>query len=132
MKTIRMVVMILAILVSGAVSQVKASEDQFNVQVFAIRGVLVTNSGWKTWATMKVGELYTNKTLPDLGSRLMTEYITQPTPRTNQSLWFTVRITGKNGSKLNLNMLRFRETSSDSANSLANSYSLVGANYAYE
>lgn len=109
------------------------AESNYDVFTYWVRGPVRTNTvsspDYDQWSTNEVMNLYKNMTLTDnLGHSLTTEMITQPASTlTNQTLHLVVRIVGKNGAKVALNNLRFSESSSDSGNTMANSYSLVGA-----
>ncbi len=109
-------------------------EDNYNYYLYLILGPRKSDPLWKDWANIKINKLYTTRTLSDedIGYRLQTPHITANTKVANDMvLWLVMRITGKNGSKINQNMLSFGQSSSDSGNALANEHSLVGGSWAY-
>lgn len=112
-------------------SVVGPNEDNYNVQMWAISLPLRTNENWSAKAAPYMAQLLQNRNITnDVGYRLEPAHVAQMRPwRTNETLWFPARVSGKNGSKVGLNMLRYMQHSSDGADSLYNSYSLVGGNF---
>lgn len=110
-----------------------AEESPFNIYMYVVRGSIRTQAidpTYDSWSHAAAMELYTNMTLTnkDVGFRLLTEHITQPSvvaDRTNNTIHYVVRIVGKNGAKVSLSMLKLTQRSSDPNNTLANSYSLA-------
>lgn len=135
MKNLYAVILLVALIVSRQVvrADVNGLEDKYNVYLFATNGPLKTNVAWKAWASGVCRTILTNHTLPtDFGNHLSPSFISQDTRFMDGKIpWFPVLIEGKKGNMISLNMLRFGQKSSDSANSLANSYSLIGGSYAY-
>ena len=114
-------------------SLTQTTGGEYSIYTYWVRGPVRTNNisspAYDAWSSNIVWKLYSQMGLPsdDVGYRLQTEYVTQPAATLNSNtLHLVVRIIGKNGAKVALNQLRFSEFSTDVANTLKNSYSLVG------
>ena len=111
-------------------------EADYNVELYWIRGPLRMNPTWTAWSATSVEDLRKGN-VADLGYRLRTEYVTQPPERNAHTLWLMAKVTGKNGVKINVDMLRFSEKSSDrgdmpdEGNTLKSTYSLVDKGFDY-
>lgn len=104
-----------------------AQEDSLDVYIYAITGPLKSNPAYQTWSTNIVQELYNNQIglSEDVGHQLLISQIAQPTDLNSNTLWFAVRITSRDSRAMfSLNMLKFKERSSDPEDSLGDVYDL--------
>ncbi len=108
------------------------AEDKFDVYLYAVRAPLKTNSTWEAASAKIANAVYDGSFTNDIGNYLKIDFVSQDTRFFDGDVvWFVTKIIGKNGNRVNMNMLRFGQKSSDPANSLTNSYNLVGGNYTY-
>lgn len=134
--TLKSIVALVAMVVSVLGNlQVQAAtmESQYNIFLYWTLGPVRTNQtsspAYDQWSKDITWSLYTNQTMvKDVGYRLLPEYVLQPAGVLNSNtLHLMVRVVGKNGAKVSLDMLRFSARSTDSTNNtLGNEYSLVG------
>lgn len=118
---------VLALLV-GMLSSTVMAESQYKMYAYLVLGPVRTNAvspDYDAFSRMVVSQLYTNRHLDDMdvGYRLLTEYITQPSQvPTNRTLHVVLRIMGVNGAKFSLNQVKITQKSSDPGNTLSNYY----------